>query len=97
MKHEESVLRFLVDQDVSFTNNSGERAVCGAKTKIKVSGCFRTLGFAQCYARISSYLQSMAALGYNSLVAIQLALDGQAVEILEQHYGPIPTERTGSE
>ena len=62
------------------------------KTKIKVSGCFRTLAFAQYYARISRYLQSMTALGYNPLVAIQIALDGRAVDVLEQYYGPIPTE-----
>ena len=39
-------------------------------------------------ARISSYLQSMAALGYNPLVAIQIALAGT----LTQHYGASPTE-----
>ena len=62
------------------------------KTKIKISGCFRTLAFAQYYARISSYRQSMAALGYNPLVAIQIALGGRAVDVPEEHYGPIPTE-----
>jgi len=34
----------------------------------------------------------MAALGYNPLVAIQIALAGQAVDTLTQHYGPTPTE-----
>lgn len=48
------------------------------------------VGFAQYDARLSSYLQSMAALGYDPLVAIQTALDGHAVDVLEQHYGPIP-------
>ena len=39
-----------------------------AKVKQKVSGCFRTVSFAHAYCRISSYLQTMAALGYNPLV-----------------------------
>ena len=43
VKHEDSGLRFLREKAVSFTNNSGECAVRAAKTKIKVSGCFRTL------------------------------------------------------
>ena len=89
-KHEDSVLRFLRDPKVSFTNNTGERGLRMAKVKIKVSGCFRTQAYGEVYARLSSYLQSMAALGYNPLVAIQIALDGKAVDILKEHYGPIP-------
>ena len=77
VQHEASVLRFLRDPDVSFTNNSAERTLRMAKIKIKVSGCFRTQAFGEYYARISSYLQSMAALGYNPLVAIQIALAGK--------------------
>ena len=91
-KHEDAVLRFLRDPHVSFTNNVGERGLRMAKVKMKVSGCFRTRAFGAAYARISSYLQSMAELGYNPLVAIQVALAGNAVETLKQHYGPIPTD-----
>ena len=89
-KHEDSVLRFLRDPKVSFTNNTGERGLRMAKVKIRVSGCFRTQAFGEAYARISSYLQSMAALGCNPLVANQIALAGNAVETLKQRYGPIP-------
>ena len=85
-------LRFLHDPDVSFTNDAGERGLRMAKVKIKVSGCFRTQAYGEAYACISSYLQSMAALGYNPLVAIQIALAGHAVDTLTQHYGPPPTE-----
>ena len=55
-----------------------------AKVKQKVSGCFRTVSFAHAYCRISSYLQTMAALGYNPLVAITIALQGKAVNCLNQ-------------
>ena len=64
-KHEESVLRFTGDPDVSFTNNAGEQKIRMAKVKIKVSGCFRTRRHAEAWCRISSYLSSTAALGYN--------------------------------
>lgn len=34
----------------------------------------------------------MAALGYNPLVAIQIALAGQAADMLKEHDGPTLTE-----
>ena len=57
-----------------------------AKVKIKVSGCFRTRSHAEAWCRISSYLSSMAALGYNPLVAIQIALAGKAASMIKLHY-----------
>ncbi len=94
VKHEESVLRFMGDPDVSFTNNFGEQKIRMAKVKIKVSGCFRTRFFAKAWCRISSYLSSMAALGYNPLVAIQIALAGKAADIIRMHYAK-PTHKKG--
>ncbi len=85
------MLRFLHDPAVSFTNHAGERGLRMAKVKMKVSVCFRTRAYGEADARISSYLQSMAAPGYNPLVAIQFALAGQAADRVEQHYGPAPT------
>ena len=58
---------------------------------MKESGCFRTQAYAEAYARISSYLQSMAALGHNPLVAIQIALAGHAADTVNHHYGPTRT------
>ena len=49
-----------------------------AKVKQKVSGCFRSVELANAYCRISSYLQTMANRGYNPLIAIQIALNGNA-------------------
>ena len=86
VKHEESVLRFMSDPHVSFTNNAGERKIRMAKVKMKVSGCFRTRHHAEAWCRISSYLSSMAALGYNPLVAIQIALAGKAADTIKLHY-----------
>ena len=75
--HESAVLLFARDPNVSFTNNRAERDLRMSKVKQKVSGCFRTVQYAEAYCRISSYLQTMANRGYNPLVAIQMALSGQ--------------------
>ena len=82
VKHEESVPRFIWDPDVSFTNNKGEQKIRMAKVKIKVSGFFRTRLCAEARRRITSYLSSMAALGYNPLVAIRIAFAGNAAEMI---------------
>ena len=89
VNHEEAVLRFTRDPDVSFTNNAGERGLRMAKVKMKVSGCFRTFACAKRWRRISSYLQSMAALGYNPLVAIEIALAGRAADMAGQPQEPL--------
>ena len=86
LKHEESVLRFMREPDVSFTNNAGEQKIRMSKVKMKVSGCFRTERYAHAWCRISSYLNSMAELGYNPLVAIQIAIAGNAADMVKSHY-----------
>ena len=77
--------RFMSDPDVSFTNNAAEQKIRMSKVKIKVSGCFRTERFAHAWCRISSYLDTMAELGYNPHVAIQIALDGNAADMIKQY------------
>ncbi len=81
-KHEEAVLRFTANPDVSFTDNAGEHKMRMSKVKIKVSGCLRTQLQAKAWRRDSSYLDSMAVLGYNPLVAIQIALAGDAAAMI---------------
>ena len=49
-----------------------------------VSGCFRTVRSAEGYCRISSFLQTMAALGYGPLEAISIALQGNAVAYISK-------------
>jgi len=79
--YETAVLLFAKDPHVSFTNNRAERDLRMSKVKQKVSGCFRTSEYAHAYCRISSYLQSMANKGYNPLIAIQIALAGEAHKV----------------
>lgn len=79
--HEAAVLLFAKDPHVSFTNNRAERDLRMSKVKQKVSGCFRASEYAHAYCPISSYLQSMANKGYNPLIAIQIALAGEAHKV----------------
>ena len=85
VKHEEDVLRLMRDPDVSFNTNAGEQEIRMAEIKIKVPGCFRTRFYAEAWCQISSDLSSMVALGYNPLVAIQIALAGKAADMIKLH------------
>ena len=84
VKYETETLRFARDPDVPFTHNRAERDIRMAKVKQKVSGCFRTAAYADAWCRISSYLQSMALQGYNPLSAIEIALNGNAADMVEK-------------
>ena len=87
VKHEESVLRFLRDAHVRSTDDAGERAMRMPGSKSRSQAAFAQT-YGEPHARISSYMQPMAALGYNPLVAIQIALAGQAADMVKQHDGP---------
>ena len=76
-RYEEAILLFAKLAHVAFTNNRAERDLRMSKVKQKVSGCFRAPVYAKAYCRISSYLQTMENLGYNPLVAINLAFSGK--------------------
>ena len=45
------------------------------------------------YCRISSYLQSMAHQGHNPLTAIQIALNGNAAEMMESPAKETPPDQ----
>jgi transposase len=72
-----SVLAFLIDPSVPFTNNQAEQDIRMIKVKQKISGCFRTLGGAQCFARIRSYLSTCRKQGINLWEACYQVIIGQ--------------------
>jgi transposase len=67
-------LAFSRHTEVPFTNNLGERDLRPWKTKLKVSGCFRTLTGAKYYARIKGFCSTAKKNGlvvFDQLVAAQ--------------------------
>jgi len=56
--HRDSVLRFLRNPAVPFTNNLAERDIRMAKLREKTSGCSRTFAGAEKFARIRGYIST---------------------------------------
>lgn len=70
IKHKDNLLTFLKYQNVPADNNSSERAVRPVKTKMKVSGQFKSEDGAQAYANIYSIVQTAVKNGQNPLDAL---------------------------
>ena len=57
-KHKDHVFTFLTNPAVPPTNNDSEKALRPAKTKVKVSGCFRSDTGVENYATVGSVIQT---------------------------------------
>ena len=75
--HKEAILRFIRDARVPFDNNQAERDIRMAKVKIKVSGAFRTLTYAEHFARIRSVISTFRKQRYPILVSLAFAFRGK--------------------
>jgi len=67
---------FLTDWRVPFDNNQAERDLRPAKTKQKISGCFRTIIGSEGFGDIRSFLSTAKKQGVAVFEAILHALHG---------------------
>jgi transposase len=75
----EEVLQFVADLGVPFDNNQAERDLRMIKVQQKVSGCFRSVGGAERFCIISSYISTVRKQGNNLMDSIKAAFAGNPV------------------
>jgi len=75
-EHQESVLAFLHDPQVPFTNNQAEQDVRMAKVQQKISGTFRSTDGAQTFCRIRGYISTARKHAVSTLEAIRSVFNG---------------------
>lgn len=76
-QHWESVLAFLSNFKVPFTNNQAEQDIRMIKCQQKISGSFRTMQGARMFARIRSYISTVRKHQLNVFSMIVQAIEGQ--------------------
>ena len=72
IKHKNYIFTFLTDPEVPPTNNDSEKALRPAKTKLKVSGCFRTETGVENYATVASVIQTAVKNGQNPFEVLRV-------------------------
>ena len=75
---------FVHEMNIPFDNNQAERDVRNVKTKIKVSGCFRSIQGAEDYLDIMSYLSTAAKHGIDAVRALKAAFRGESHIVLSR-------------
>ena len=74
--HRRSILRFMYDLDVAFTNNQAERDLRPTKLHRKISGCFRSRAGAERFAHLRSYLSTTRKNGVPAIDALVRLFNG---------------------
>jgi len=74
--HRSSILRYMHDLDVAFTNNQAERDLRPTKLHRKISGCFRSQAGAERFAHLRSYLSTTRKNGITAIDSLTRLFEG---------------------
>ncbi len=79
---EDDVLRFMVENDVPFSNNQAENDLRMTKVQQKISGCFRSWDGARMFCRIRSYLSTCRKQGVSASTALRRLFEGKSPQFM---------------
>lgn len=82
-KYRENIFAWVEDFSLPTTNNISERALRGAKTKMKVSGQFASAETANNYAVVRSYIETCRRNGINEMEALIRLCEGNPYTVEE--------------
>jgi transposase len=74
--HRRSILRYMYDLEVGFTNNQAERDLRPTKLHRKISGLFRSDAGAERFANLRSYLSTTRKNGVSAIDALTRLFEG---------------------
>jgi transposase len=80
---EDDVLRFMIEDEVPFSNNLAENDLRMTKVQQKISGCFRSWEGAKMFCRIRSYLSTCRKQGLSASAALRLLFEGKSPPFME--------------
>ena len=82
-KHKDNYLLWLDDKNLPTTNNNCERSLRPIKSKMKISGQFKNIKYAEYYARIRSYIETCKRNGINIIEACERLLNSEPYTLNE--------------
>ena len=80
--YEVDVLRFMVEDEVPFSNNQAENDLRMTKVQQKISGCFRSWEGAMMFCRIRGYLSTCRKQGVSASEALRLLFEGKSPQFM---------------
>jgi transposase len=84
---EHDVLRFMVEEEVPFSNNLAENDLRMTKVQQKISGCFRSPEGARIFCRIRSYISTCRKQGVSASVGLRLLFEGKSPSFMQEQMG----------
>lgn len=84
LRYQREVMAFVYDFNVPFDNNLAERDGRMMKLRMKISGGFRSMGGAEVFCRIRSYISTVKKQHKNIFDALCQVFTGSPVEFLEK-------------